>query len=761
MKRWIKISLIVFTIIIVVLVGLRIYVFVALKQVLFDQVNTISKSNYSLKIRDIKIDILAFNARIEGFELKHNNANNSKESLYANISAKTIRFRGLSLFQLLFNKSIKLNNLELISPEIEIYLDSISNASKPSLENLFTLKIKRLKLLNVNIKVFNGIDNVSALKADAIVYEINKLQISLKELNLMNTKPGQIASIQLNKAQIDGFNLNTLLNERYFKYTSASLGFLKLGILNSGKAEKVEISSSSLHKQGQSNFFIRFKPLNIDQFQLTYTKGKQKLSIKTKEFEYKNSNFILKSISGNFSGAQNISLSSKSIKITGFDADSIASGYAVNINQIALIQPKIKAEFESDSKLIKDNESFDSSLTDLFYIKKIKSLIINQGDIETFSKNNSWRTVINNIYLQASNISPPHKRNTKLYFENLALKFGQINMNTASNLYRISASSLSYSQQTGNFRISSFTVTPNYNKQTFPSKIGKQIAMLTLNMSQIDGKQFDVLKIISLNLFKCSEIIIKQSEASFYKDKNIPLKSTDYRPFPQELLRNASLKITIGKLMVKQSNIHIEIKSPGNQTTGNFEIDQFNLSIENIDNTNLSPNNYAILNFSGRLAKSGIMNAEARLNINDKNNSYTAQVSIGKMPFNKLNSMIQTGIPVEISNGQIEKANILLSGSSLIAKSRLELTYNNLSMKFLTGDNAIGNDYVSNMGSKLANYILINDNPSPGKKLRISEESIKPLRNKFIVNHWMAATTQAMISTVMPKAANYLKGKKR
>jgi hypothetical protein len=761
LKRWLKIILILLTILILVLVGLRIYVNVALKQVLFDQVNTISKSNYSLKIRDIKIDILAFNARIEGFELKHNPSNNSKESLYANISAKTIRFRGLSLFQLLFNKSIKLNNLELISPEIEIYLDSLAQGSKPSLENLFTLKIKRLKLLDVKIKVFNGIDNISTLNANAIVYEISKLQLSIKELNLMNTNAGQIASVQLNKADINGFNLNTLLNERYFKYNSANLGFLKLGILNSEKAEKFEINSTSLHKQGQSNFFIRFKPLKIQQFQLIYTKGKQKLSIRTKEFEYNNSNFMLNSMSGNFSGEQNISLSSKTIKINGFDADSIASGYAVNIKQITLIQPKIKAEFESDSKLIKDNKSYDSSLADLFYIKRIKSLIINKGNIETFAKNNSWRTVINNIYLQASNILPPNQRNNKLSFEKLGLKTGQMYMNTATNLYRVSANSISYSQQAGTFYISNFKVTPNYNKQTFPSKMGKQVAMLTLSVSQIAGKKFDIRTILAENKFKCAEITLSSGQASFYKDKNIPLKPTDYRPFPQELLREAPFKINIGKFVVKQSNIRIEIKSPGNQTTGNFEIDQVNMSIENIDNTNLSTNNYATLNFSGRLAKTGIINAKARLNINDKNNSYSAQVSIGKMPFNKLNSMIQTGIPVEISNGEIEKANILLTGSSLITKSRLELTYNNLSMKFLTGANAIGNDYVSNMGSKLANYILINDNPSSGRKLRVSEESIKPPRNKFILNHWMAATTQAMISTVMPKAANYLKGKKR
>ena len=757
-SKRIKRLLIVLAVIVIGFGALRLYINSILKTVIYEEVKSFSKNNYSLKLDKISIGIFAINATIQGFNLKH--IPNKLDSIvpFSNITAKSIRLRNLNLVKLVFNRSLQLGKFELIDPVIDLtyHSDVKDTTSSEAAVQLFTIQIKKLQLKNVRIRLIDSDRSATELRAKNIFYEVRTLKLEVNDI-VVNQIKADLARTRftLNKGTINAFNLNDLFNNRIFNY--GEIRFDKMAIQMDKNANSIaedSLKTEQVKSLSEDKFFKSIKPLSINQLIVDIKNGEKKVVFKGKDLSYRDRNFNIKAFELDLDQKFSTHIVSKQLSIKGMDADSINEGYNIAVNSLELEEPLIKLVLKNPE----NTQDSASSILDLFSIKKINFLSLKKGQIDlSHLQKKHLKAKAKNIVLSAYNVMPSKGA---LYFDNAAFTASDIFFNTPANLYNLKLSRFAYSQKNGVASMASFQLTPNLSKKLFAKTVAKQVARIELDVKRIDLQGFNLLNMINRETFTCDNVVVNTMKLEFYKDKGIPLLPTDYKKFPQEIIMGAGFGININNVHVISSYISSEVLSPNSKESGKIEIDQVEMLFKTVDNT-MATNGVMELIFKGRLAKSGQITARVIMSLRDRNCGHTALIDIGKMPFNKLNTFINDVAHVTIAKGELDKAKIKITGNKKEAKCHLELHYHDLTMKILSDKSTIDNPYKLNIANKLANAIIYNSNPAPGREVRLSESKIAMESNKFIINNWVAVTLQSMIATTAPDAVNFIKRAKK
>jgi hypothetical protein len=297
-------------------------------------------------------------------------------------------------------------------------------------------------------------------------------------------------------------------------------------------------------------------------------------------------------------------------------------------------------------------------------------------------------------------------------------------------------------------------IASNYSRKQFPKAVKKQIAMVTLDLKKIGATEINVNKLLNINAFACDEISAHEAIVSFYKDKNVALLESDYKKFPQELIHEIDYPIFINEIKFYKSTIINEILNPGASNIAVIKIDNVEANLQHIENKKYKGNVMKVF-FKGRIAGAGLLSANANLDMFAPDFKHTVHAEIGKMPFKYLNDFMFDFAGVEINKGTLDKAVLDIKGNHKKLQCKLDLSYHDLSMDILRNRNRKNKKY-RNIASILANSIIYNSNPEPGRALRSSVVDQNYIANKFIVGNWINVSLKAMLLTTSPSAANAL-----
>jgi hypothetical protein len=753
MLKRIKVIVFSFVVISVLLLGAQIYINRILKKVIYEQISSFSKNNYQLKIEKINLRIISFSVSIQGIDLKHIPSNKDSIIPYANIKSSFIKLKRLNLFKLIFNQTLKLGEIELDNPKIDLFYNSrfTDTISTKTVLNLFTLQIQKLNLNKVQIHIYNLKKSQTFIKAENLNYNIRKLKLKIYNLELkQTTTDSSNLYFGINEGTVDGFYLNELLNKRTLNYSKIMFDKISLNISkNKTTVAQLNEKTEKIKAISQNRFFQSIKPVKINQIRFSMNNDAKNIAFQGNTIIYENRNFSMERFKLDIFQNFTTQIVSKELIIKGMDADSINNGYNIAVNSLELLEPKIKLTIQKKV----DDKKMDASILSLFSIKRVSVLALNNGVIDISSKENNYmKGFAKNINVRAKNVITG---DGLLFFDDATFKATDMILNMPNNLYNFRAAQIDYKQKTSNALITNFKLIPNYNKASFGKKIGKQVARVSLSIPQISIQNFNILDIINRQTFNCEKLSFNNLTAEFYKDKNIPLLATDYRKFPQELLRELSFGIKINTLEVLNGLIKVEILSNNADNSGTIVLDQINMLFKGVDNTATADK--IQLTFAGRLAKIGLIQAKVWMPINNSLCQHTAHIEIGKMPFNYINKLINDVVHVNISKGQLDHAIIDLNGNKEWMNCKLSLKYHDLEMKILADESTSQNKNKLNLANKLANAIIINSNPMPGKSLRIAETRTRIQKNKFIINNWLFAAANSLLLTTAPSIINLLK----
>jgi hypothetical protein len=750
-----------FLALIVIYASLRIYLNHILKQVLIAQVEQFSNKNFKLEIGEIDIGWWAYNAHISVLKLsKIKNLKSEKEPYHFTIAASYVKLKGLYLFDLLFNQKLDLRKLEIKDPNINIYYnDTLAPTFKvDSSFNFLQFKLSNIELQNVNIKLEKSSGEIIKLKGKIFDYSFKNKLLQLKQIKLErknNTFKNIDFDIHLSDAVLRGFDFNVLMNESNFKFTSCKMDSLRINLKPYLDKIAAQEKSNSKFEKFENKSNIPINPISINHFYFSsIAKGDTILS-SGDHFNYSNQNLYIENVK--FKIVQQHSIQGKldKLAIKGINIDNFIEKKHAKIAFLKFTKPNIQVDLMVQKNYLLHHKK--TSQSTFYSIDIIENLEIEQGHLTLqHYEQKKLKIDINAIQLAASKFNPNYDKNGQYYqlANQLTFATGKTFLNFPNNLYQLNLSEIKYNLSKETMAIKDLSVHQNGKKKEFHAKVKKQIAMINLTLKTLSLSGLNINKLLKENKLTCNEINAGQFIVSFYKDKNIPLLANDYRKFPQELLRDITYPISIKKCKIKDATLISEILNPGAGNIAKLSITKVQAAINHIDNQ-LYAGNKMQVNFEGRIANAGLLKANAFIDMFASDFKHTVHAEIGSMPFNYLNEFMIDFASVEINKGNLDKAVIDIVGNKQNINCKLELSYHDLKMDILRNPNKKNKRYRP-VASILANSIIYNNNPEPGKPLRRADVSQDYISNRFIIGNWINISLKAMLLTTAPAAASAL-----
>ncbi len=728
---------------------------------MIEQVKQFADKNYKLELGKIDIGWWAYNANIKGLKLiKIRNVKTANDRYYFTVSATHVKLKGLYLFDLIVNQNLDLRKLEIKDPNIDIFFnDTLETVAKIDTSfNFIKFKLSKIELQNVIIKLEKSSGEITKLKGELIDYSFINELLQLKQINLErknSTFQNFDFAVHLSQAMLNGFDLNVLMNESDFNYSNCKIDSLRMNLMAHHDTIPTIKRGKTVAKKLKRKSRFLIHPISIADIQFEYTSRFDTIQTSAKYFSYNKRELNLENIKLRLYQKHLIEADIEKIAINGFDADVFLEKKQVGLTKMKIKNPKIKIDLFVQKDYAKIEKNDEESLG--YALEVIDNFEIEKGQI--LLKNTSQKNLyieVNSIDLKASNLNPNYDENeiNNLLVKQIRFSSGNLVLNFPSNLYQLKLSEIKYNLANESMDIKDLKIYSNYKKSEFHAIVKKQIAMINFDLKKLSATGININSLIKNNNFGCNEIIAEHLKVVFYKDKNIPLLASDYKKFPQELLYDLNYPITINKLQVKDAALISEILNPGAGNIAKLNVSNVQAEINHIDNQRYKGNQMKV-KFEGRIADAGLLQATAVIDMYASDFKHTVHAEIGKMPFKYLNDFMIDFARVEINEGILDKAVIDITGNNKKTNCKLNLSYHDLNMDILRNQNKKNKRYRT-VASIMANSIIYNHNPEPGKPLRTSEISQEYISNKFVVGNWINVSLKAMLLTAAPAAANAL-----
>jgi hypothetical protein len=418
----------------------------------------------------------------------------------------------------------------------------------------------------------------------------------------------------------------------------------------------------------------------------------------------------------------------------------LAAHFLVNLFERAIIDSVIE-------KIVKKTKSV-SSITydrvDLDLFKKsvlIENLSINRGK-DTLD---NTATTIPVLKIEGISILKLilHK---SLYISRLTIKNGKIIF--PGNFYTLKAKVLRFSKAGSSIVINFLELIPKHKKYRFGKVRGYRSNRIRLKVRNITFKTIGIKDLFKKRNFHVKSVRIKNPQIDIFRDKHVPKKTTiKKKKFPQQLLRELKLKIRINNIRVSKGKITYSEHEAGEKNPGKISFSDVQAQLKNLTNYPelLQKNPSLTFAASGKLMGKSLLQVNITIPINDKRNMFKFSGSLGRIRLNEFRSMLENIAHVRSNNAIVNQLTFSAKADNYRAIGEMQLLYNHLKIAVLKK----GGSYKKRkFFSFLTNSIIYNDNPKPGKPVRIGKISFKNEGNLSIFGYMWKSLLSGFKSSI-------------
>ncbi len=279
---------------------------------------------------------------------------------------------------------------------------------------------------------------------------------------------------------------------------------------------------------------------------------------------------------------------------------------------------------------------------------------------------------------------------------------------TSDGAYTYTVNSLKLSTRTSQLNAVGMDITPDKN---YYAKSKKDRFIIHLDSLQLN--HFDFLAYQKYKSFSGSSLILTKGSLNIFKNPNKPkIYKNKIKSFPHVALYNVGADLKLDTIKIKHIDI---IYGEWNKKSGKNGAISFNNTSGNILNiTNnkiaLQQNNISTANITTYFMNSGKLDVHFSFNLTDKLASYSYKGKLGAMNLRDINSAIMPLAMVKVTSGNLKEFTFNIKGNSLSSRGRVQLLYNDLSVKLLKADTARKTLKRKTIASLFVNVFIVKDN---------------------------------------------------
>ena len=290
---------------------------------------------------------------------------------------------------------------------------------------------------------------------------------------------------------------------------------------------------------------------------------------------------------------------------------------------------------------------------------------------------------------------------------------------TPDSLNTISAKGINYSATSNTLTADSFAIQPNYTEYEFTARSKFQTNRIEAELSGLSFDNFSVADYIKSGNISSSYIEIGELEMQVFKDKRKEFRHTE-KPTFQDMIYNFPAALSIDSIGILKGNIVYTEHSEKAIEKGSISFNEIDAMIYKITNDTIykTEKAYFELKANALLMDKGKLSILLKARIFDNQNTFAINGTLSGMEASELNPILEKSASITITSGKINTMQFSFSANNTKATGTMKLLYEGLKFDIMDRQTGETTAFKEKVKSLIANIIVIESNPMPGKEVR-------------------------------------------
>jgi len=454
------------------------------------------------------------------------------------------------------------------------------------------------------------------------------------------------------------------------------------------------------------------------------------------------------------------------LHVDGFGIGNLINKKYITINQIYCNQPVIEVFHKSQPYNEVERKVSDTLSLYRKIEGQVKSIIIGKINIGkgTFINYNVGKktnvTQFNVVSIIMKDLlidsTTEYDNNRFLFTKYTAIECNNYFFRTPDSLYFFKAGSLYVSGEKHKIIATDVELKPRGDKQEFESKLSSRKVMFHLTFPKITVGIIDWWSMINHEKFIAKEADIKNGIFYVYLDKSLPAAPLKLNNFPQQILMDIPVPVSVTKLTLHSLNVSFEEFNPDTKKSATTFFDNINGTANNISNvtSEIRKAKYLTLNATGLFMHKVPMTGKFSLDLSKtRTGEFTADVFMDTLNNTIVNPVAEPLGLFSIRKGQMQRGSAHLEGNNFTIKGTVALSYTDLHIDPLKKNkDDTGKLKKKTFTAFFANTFLIkNSNPGKGNDLRQPKFSVdRAKHSNFFSFIWVSILTGILKTIGIP-----------
>ncbi|WP_150416915.1 hypothetical protein [Ginsengibacter hankyongi] len=346
--------------------------------------------------------------------------------------------------------------------------------------------------------------------------------------------------------------------------------------------------------------------------------------------------------------------------------------------------------------------------------------------------------------------------NRFLFTKYTAIECNNYFFRTPDSLYFFKIGSIQVSGEQHKIIATDVELTPRGNKRQFESRLSVRKVMLHLTFPKIALSNINWWSMINRERFIAKEATINHGSFYVYLDRSLPFGPFKINNFPQQVLMNIPVPVSVRKLTLHHLDVSLEEFNPDSKESGTTFFDDINGTAENISNVRaeIKKARYLTVNAKSLFMHKIPMAAKFRFDLSRyRTGEFTADIFMDTLNNTIVNPIAKPLGLFNVRTGQMQTGFAHLEGNDFTIKGTVALNYTNLHIDPLKKNKNNGGKLKKKTFTGLfANIFLIkNSNPGKGNDLRKPTFSVsRGKHSNFISFIWFSILTGILKTIGIP-----------
>ena len=329
---------------------------------------------------------------------------------------------------------------------------------------------------------------------------------------------------------------------------------------------------------------------------------------------------------------------------------------------------------------------------------------------------------------------------------------------TADSLYTISGIEINYSATSNTLTADSFAIKPNYTEYEFTAKSKFQVNRIEAELSGLTFHNFSVSDYIKSGNISSSYIEIGEMDMQVFKDKRKEFRHTE-KPTFQDMIYNYPNELNIDSIAVLSGNIVYTEHSEKAVEKGSISFKDINARIYKISNDTIykTEKAYLEINANALLNGKGMLSILLKARIFDNQNTFAVNGTLSGMEASDLNPIFEKSAAIKIISGKINSMRFSFSANNTKATGNMKLLYEGLKFEIINKQTGETTALKEQVKSLIANIIVFESNPLPGKEVRTGIIEYESDPERFLFGYLFRSLLSGIKTSVTktnPKKSN-------